>query len=160
MSAEEAKQLFDETCRRLLLDPEKVARLHGFEIAEVRLVSQHLVSGLKQGTSPPWLFDPSFPGSGVVSSCRGDLLAGTTLVEVKAGNRGFRAEDVRQVLVYLALNYVARQHEITHMMLLNPRSGHYSKLSVTSLCLFASGLSENELLESIIFGFSLQGTSV
>src|SRR5688572_23421659 len=47
---------------------------------------------------------PRFPGCGWLGECAGDVLAEGTLFEVKAGQRAFRSTDVRQVLIYCALN--------------------------------------------------------
>lgn len=81
---------------------------------------------------------PRFCGCGILSACSGDLLAGTTLYEVKAAKEGFRQPNLRQLLVYCALNFAAPLHEIRRVGLINPRRGTFFRSDldtfVTKLC--------------------------
>ncbi len=73
--------------------------------------------------------DPPFPGYGILANCRGDLLCGSTLVEIKANagrryNKPFENRDFRQLIVYCALNYLAgHKYRISMINLFNPRMG-------------------------------------
>lgn len=93
---------------------------------------------------------PRFDGCGIIDSCNGDLLTKGTLIEVKAGDRPFRLVDVRQVLVYCALNHAKPMHKIEEILLINPRRGVYFSNSLDSLCLELSGISKYDIFQRII----------
>ena len=105
------------------------------------------------------VFSPKFPGCGFIQTCVGDILCDHTLYEVKAGMREFRAVDLRQLLTYAALNAESDTFNITHLSLLNPRTGKYwiGKLSEISIAI--SGLPESELLNSIVNAISMDKLS-
>lgn len=93
---------------------------------------------------------PEFSGCGIVDNCAGDILAGKTLYEVKAGERTFRLVDIKQVLVYLALNQSISRYEIHNIGLLNPRMGVFFKIEAEEFAHRISGKSSVELLSDII----------
>jgi len=93
---------------------------------------------------------PVFPGCGWVMECAGDVLSGSTLFEVKAGQRGFRSLDVRQTLVYCALNFAAKTYDISTVCLVNPRTGLFAEESLEDLCRAVSGASAVETLAAIV----------
>ena len=66
------------------------------------------------------IIQPRFRGCGVLDSCYGDLLASQCLYEVKMVDRNLRGMDLRQVLVYCALNYRSQQYIINSVSILNP----------------------------------------
>lgn len=88
----------------------------------VALAKRHLRFFRRKGDLQPL---PSFPGCGWLSECAGDVVAEKTLFEVKSGQRGFRSTDLRQVLAYCALNFAAKNYDISHVCLVNPRVGTY-----------------------------------
>ena len=51
------------------------------------------------------------------------MLVGRTLYELKAGARPFHLEDLRQLIVYAALEKAGGKGAITKFGLLNPRMG-------------------------------------
>lgn len=93
---------------------------------------------------------PTFRGCGWLESCDGDVLGSETLFEVKAGDRGFRGVDVRQVLAYCALNFADKQHSIGRVCLVNPRLGRWFEEDVDALCREAGGASAVEVLSDIV----------
>ena len=97
----------------------------------------------------PVLFPP-FPGCGFIVESYGDVIAGHTIYEVKAGERSFRSADFRQLLAYSALNYAAEKYHITHLAILNPRIGTYFRAEVEDVARAVSGLTSAELFEEII----------
>jgi hypothetical protein len=112
--------------------------------------------------------EPTFAGCGVVDQCRGDLLADSTLTEIKAGERrgrasrisSFRSVDIRQILTYLALNHAAPEPKaILEVCLLNPRLGLAFKTTVQDLCFNVSGLETRQLLDSVSFEMSRSDVS-
>lgn len=93
---------------------------------------------------------PSFPGCGVVGNCTGDLLYEKCLVEVKAGERSVSSADIRQILIYCALNhYGDNPYEITSVELFNPRQGTVWTEEVGRLTKAISGASPPEVFERI-----------
>ena len=101
------------------------------------------------------IHSPFFPGCGLMANCNGDLLYGTTLVEIKArmekqGRKPFRPEDFRQVLVYCALNYLANDnYDIQKIQLFNPRMGVYWESDLQEFIYLISNSTSSALFESI-----------
>lgn len=93
---------------------------------------------------------PCFPGCGWVDTCWGDVVVNSELVEVKAGERRFRSADLRQVLVYLALNFCAKTYDISSICLVNPRTGQFHRSSLEDLCTAIAGRPAADVLGSII----------
>jgi hypothetical protein len=98
----------------------------------------------------PVVFAPRFPGCGCVDECNGDLLQGDCLCAIKAGDSGFRTQDLRQVLVYCALNFASRTYPINAVCLVNPRRGVYWTEKVDALCLAIAGTSPADVYGEII----------
>ena len=93
---------------------------------------------------------PTFPGCGWLMECAGDVLSGATLYEVKAGERGFRSIDMRQTLIYCALNFAAKRYDIAAVCLVNPRLGIVVEEDLEHLCGAASGAPAVEVLAAIV----------
>jgi len=102
---------------------------------------------------------PSFPGCGFVDDCEGDVFVEQALYEIKAGERTFRLVDVKQILVYLALNQCSKHYEINRVGFLNPRMGVFYSLDVEELVLRLAGKSSVELLSDIVYFVSSSGVS-
>jgi hypothetical protein len=92
---------------------------------------------------------PQFLGCGIIDPCEGDLLAGTTLYEVKNVERDFRLADLRQLLCYCALNAASPTYKIDNVGLVNARGGVYYIVNLNALCLAAGGTSATALLSEI-----------
>ena len=75
-------------------------------------------------------FHPLFRGCSFLSDCQGDLYYDSILVELKAGQRNFIVEDIRQLLVYILLNFLSKQYELRRVELLNPRTGQHFEMSL------------------------------
>lgn len=93
---------------------------------------------------------PPFAGCGLLSACRGDLLIGQTLYEVKAVEEGFEQPDLRQLLTYCALNFAAPRYDIRGAGLLNPRLGTFFRSDLEWLVQNLSGREPAELFYEII----------
>lgn len=102
-------------------------------------------------TDNPIAFWPQFAGCGFVDDCEGDILTGKTLYEIKAGERTFRLVDIKQILVYLALNLAAPCYKIERVILLNPRMGVFYEFQIDDLAFRISGKPSVELLSDIIY---------
>ena len=110
------------------------------------------ITGLYTGTL---IHDPHFPGCGLLSNCNGDLICGTTLVEIKAnremkGRKPFRPEDFRQLLTYCAMNYLANDiYDIQKIHLFNPRMGYLWQSDLEEFVFLISNSTGADLFESI-----------
>ena len=101
------------------------------------------------------VFEPEFRGCGLIDACKGDVLAGFTLVEFKNVDRPFRSTDWRQCLTYCLLNQAGLTHSICEVALMNPRRGLTVKIPLDELALEASGSRFAELgknFEELISG--------
>lgn len=124
------------------------ANLELLEAMELARNTQHFVS--HYCANKELLFNPAFSGCGILSECEGDLIIGNTLFEVKAGDRLFRGIDIRQLLLYSALNWNAKQHEFDHIGLLNPRNGVYFTMKIDNLCIRTASMSKDEVFSRIV----------
>lgn len=149
----------------------RIAQLDGKAIAEVpALDATEVVAAAELASSTQRYFlnkheadhilvGVAVPGCGLVDAAEADVLAGRALYELKAVQRSFRGADFRQVLVYAALNYAGRTHEISDMGVLNPRLGAVYRLSIDSFARLTAGISGNELLAEVVEAMSRPGTS-
>lgn len=92
---------------------------------------------------------PTFPGCGIIDTCQGDVLIPRTLFEVKAGDRGVRSIDIRQLITYATLNYIAGSYEISSVGLINPRTGIWFQMSLDEVCFEVSGKSTSDMLSEV-----------
>jgi hypothetical protein len=102
---------------------------------------------------------PIFPGCGIVDASAGDVFFDGTLWEVKAGDRSFLSTDVRQLLIYAALNKASGARIIRRIGLVNPRIGVSFLTSIDEACVEVSGRQPEELLNEIIMIISSGDTS-
>jgi hypothetical protein len=100
------------------------------------------------------ILKPKFNGCGILSSCEGDLIAGSCLYEIKAGDRGFRVLDLRQLLTYSALAYASESLAFTEIGLFNPRTGVAWRRSLEEVCLAISGLRMTDTLSALVEQFT------
>lgn len=106
-----------------------------------------------------YALSPRFPGCGILSSCLGDLMCGETLYEIKAGERNFRLIDVRQIIIYIALNKVSRLYPITNVCLFNPRIGISTEMRVDELIDLCSGRTTADISDEIFNFLSSEAVS-
>jgi hypothetical protein len=102
---------------------------------------------------------PKFSGCGIISECEGDVIAGTCLYEVKAGDRGFRVADIRQLLIYAALAHASNTLNFNRIGLINPRTGMVWVRTLDAVCLSISGLKASDVLSKLIGHLTPAGTS-
>lgn len=117
------------------------------DIAEAKQLAERYARFFRN--KHPFL-QPAFPGCGWLSECSGDALVDSTLFEFKAGQRKFRSIDVRQALIYCALNFAAKRYDITTLCLVNPRLGTFVEEDLELLCQEISGASAVETLSAIV----------
>lgn len=95
-------------------------------------------------------FRPPFLGCGMLDACEGDVLIGEDLWEVKSGDRHFRQTDIRQLLIYCALNHAARSRQIDCFSLVNPRAGVVADGTISDLTHDVAGCDPGTLFDEII----------
>lgn len=95
-------------------------------------------------------YRPAFLGCGMLDACEGDILMGDELWEVKSGDRQFRQTDVRQILIYCAMNHAARTRQIDRYSLVNPRAGVVVGGRVGDLTYEVAGCDPGTLFDEII----------
>lgn len=108
---------------RLSFSIPEILPLTKSELEESVQIANALPSFFYRKDLPKLIFWPSFKGCGSIHSCKGDIIFDDTLVEVKAGDRHFGINDVRQILTYLALNFSSQQYDLNNIALINPRTG-------------------------------------
>lgn len=99
---------------------------------------------------------PLFAGSGIISKCRGDILARdrSVLYEVKSGNRSSRSVDYRQLCVYAALHFAEWGLVIQNIGLINPRTGVIVRVGMEDFARQVSGQSAVTLFQLMVECFS------
>jgi hypothetical protein len=97
---------------------------------------------------------PAFRGCGLVGSCNGDVMKGSTLFEVKAGDRKFRSIDYRQLLIYAALHYSEAREILGRLGVCNPRTGVAVVVPTQTFAYEVSGLNALELFERVLAALS------
>ena len=140
---------------RAALDGDTSSALSADELADideqVRRLTLRICPGLIVHAV---VLSPEFSGCGMIDTCRGDVLVGETLFEIKAGDRPFRALDVRQLVTYVALNYAGHQRAISTVALVNPRVGISVEMDLGEFCFEVSGQDTAGLLAEMIYAMS------
>jgi hypothetical protein len=94
---------------------------------------------LKLWPGEPIVFSPFIRGSGLLGSCFADLSVGRMLFEVKTVVRPFHSRDLRQLLLYLALQDSTGERRWRYGGLFNPRLSLFCTFSVDWLVSRLSG---------------------
>ncbi len=84
-------------------------------------------------------FSPRVPGTGFIPSCCGDISIGQTLLEVKTVNRNLSGKDIRQLIIYLALQASTGQRRWPSAGFFNPRRGIMAEFTVDPILFRLSG---------------------
>lgn len=112
----------------------------------IKAISDRLIYRYKDKNT---IFYPQFNGCGILDNCQGDLFSNQTLIEIKAGDRNITVQDLRQLLIYSALNWLSGACNIYYIELFNPRTGHLWNASIQEFISSISDLSMEELFEQI-----------
>jgi hypothetical protein len=158
-ASKDAQSTWSEVCRWLGEEPVGRYKLTNRVWQDVYTISRNIHSFILENTAIDVVFEPVFPGCGVISQCFGDVIVDEMLVEVKAGDRGFRATDLRQVFIYCALARAIGAPLITTICLMNPRWGVSWTSSVDDAATGCGASSSAELLDDIVRGAVLLGVS-
>jgi hypothetical protein len=104
-------------------------------------------------------FWPEFPGCGIIQQCKGDIIQGNNLIEVKAGDRTFRITDLRQLLTYCCLNFASKKYDLHSVTLLNPRRGVFYETSIAALVTACTGARAIDFFTDMVAFISTEGNS-
>lgn len=96
---------------------------------------------------------PEFKGCGVVDKSHGDIAHDDWLFELKCVDRNFRGSDLRQLLVYCALDFSQHGSRLEKVGLINPRRGTVVCLDIGLLCKFISGKGPHDFFSVLIDKF-------
>lgn len=95
-------------------------------------------------------FNPTILGAGFLAKCTADLSIGDTLFEIKTVNRNLASKDIRQLIVYLALQSVTGDRRWLKAGFLNPRKAVYHEFFVDDIIYRMSGRSAIEVFQDLI----------
>jgi hypothetical protein len=144
---------FEEAIRRIQRLPRSkipaLATILNSGTIEATLIAHHLTRYFSDAHAD-LIVSPPIPGCGWVNDAEADILSGTTLYEVKAGERHFRIADLRQVLTYCALNFSSKTYRIDAVGLINPRSGAFVVDSLDDICQRVAGAPAVDVLSDIV----------
>jgi hypothetical protein len=130
------------------------------EVKEANALAKVLTAFVKLQASHEVIVPrPPFAGCGLLAACQGDLLIGQTLYEVKAVDGGFAQPDIRQLLIYCALNFAAPRYDIRRVGLINPREGTFFCSDLEVLVQNLSGRGSSELFYEIMDFLSTERVS-
>lgn len=120
--------------------PTEIVRLSDVELTEgLRLCGRYPALYAAFPANSVIEFCPAFPGAGFLNSSEGDLGIGDCLIEVKTTTRKPAGKDIRQLIVYAALDANAGNRRWTHVGIFNPRRGTLHRVEIDSLILRLSG---------------------
>jgi hypothetical protein len=92
---------------------------------------------------------------GYVDSCAGDIAIGKVLIEVKTVNRNISGRDIRQLLVYFALESATATPRWMSAEFFNPRRACSYKFEIDEIVKSVSGgRPANDVLEDIVDYFA------
>lgn len=120
----------------------------GHELAEVEVLAKRLESFLAD--EPHVIVWPHFPGCGWLDAAEGDAMSREILYEVKAGDSGFKGQDIRQVLCYAALAKAGGLPVPQSACIVNPRRGVALSDTLDDLCMDVAGMPVGDMLDAII----------
>ena len=96
-------------------------------------------------------FSPQVAGAGFLGLCKADLSIDDTLYEVKTVSRNIAGKDIKQLLIYLSLQYSTGNRRWKYAGFYNPRKAQCYKFSIDHLIYRTSGgKSTSELFSDII----------
>jgi hypothetical protein len=136
---------------------ERESRATGFALSEgerqegFRLCGRY--SALYQRFSDSDIeFCPRLPGAGFLDSAEGDLSLGDCLIEVKTTTRKTAGKDLRQLIIYVALNANAGHgNRWKRMGIFNPRRGTLQIAEIEPLILrLSGGVPRSDVLADLI----------
>lgn len=143
ITRKEEKKIFSaamEGASRFLNRLYSQKKLNSSEIKEARSLCDRLLAFFVNfNIESSYIANPQFPGCGIIGTCVGDIIVGKCLFEVKTTSDNFHAPDFRQVIVYLALNYLSGLYDLEKVSFVNPLRGVYFEIDVEDFIISISG---------------------
>jgi hypothetical protein len=84
-------------------------------------------------------FQLPIPGAGILSSCNADLAIGHSLYEVKTVTRNLSSNDIKQIIIYLALSKNKNTYKWQNVGFFNPKKSTYLEFDIEDLIGTISG---------------------
>ena len=123
------------------------------ELNNIQKLSENICEFIFETNGKIIKFRPKLKGYGIIPDLEADLVIDDTLYEIKTVTRNFKSSDLRQVIVYLALNHASKGNNWKYGGLYNPRKGRSSKFNVNHLVYNLSGGNPpNEAFENLLNG--------
>ncbi|MDO6437488.1 hypothetical protein Q4534_08730 [Cyclobacterium sp. 1_MG-2023] len=126
--------------------------LDTFELDQInsKIINEQTDRLVKTYFGKTLVFDPKFRGCGIIANCQGDIYYENTLCEIKAGERNLQASDIKQLLVYCALNWLTEEKlAIDSIEIFNPRQGIFWNTKLIDLMDNISTLPMEDLFEEL-----------
>ena len=149
------KDAFDDNTIRSMAQTSGIEIVNTYEgrnvLPEANLNAAELDEGLElanryesfarcHGGAERCAFQVPIKGCGFLQACRADLVIGDDyLVEVKTVKRSLAGKDIRQLVVYLALNSVTNPHPWQYAGFFNPRRATFHRFRTRALIDLMSG---------------------
>ena len=112
---------------------ESELNLSVIEIEQVRKISENLLAFINSHNSPNVIFKPSLKGYGFIADLEADLAIDDILYEVKTVKRNFKTSDLKQLIIYLALQQMDDKNKSwEYAGLYNPRKDTYCRFKVST----------------------------
>jgi hypothetical protein len=143
ISSNEKKALSDIMTDDVLAD-----NINNEELEIIKSISQRLI--LEYSAKETLKIRPKLKGCGILFETNGDIIYEETLTEIKAGDRNFSVQDLRQLYVYLSLNYESKEFDLQQIELCNPRTGILWRENIEIVSENIGGCSSTEIYNEII----------
>ncbi len=96
------------------------------------------------------VINPQLMGCGMLGMCEADISIDYRLIEVKTVSRSFSSRDIRQLIIYLALDSISGANRWSQAVLFNPRAARYVALEPRPIIEYVSaGRSSIDVYRSI-----------
>jgi len=106
-------------------------------------------------------FGPKIKGAGFLSECKADISIGNTLYEVKTVDRNIAGKDIRQLIIYLALQNNTGNRRWKYAGFFNPRQSIYHEFNVDEIInRMSGGKSSLEVFQDLIDFVSLRDIQI
>lgn len=112
---------------------ENELKLSLLEVEQVRKISKNLEAFIRRDNPIKVVFRPELRGYGFIPDLEADLSIDDTLYEIKTVKRNFKTSDLKQLIIYLALQQVNSESKSwEYAGLYNPRKGKYCRFKVST----------------------------
>ncbi len=135
--------------------PELELSLSETEKNEAKLIAFNIIEFINRIKKNSCQFKPRLIGYGIIPEIKADLLIDDTLFEIKTVNRNFRSTDLKQLLIYIALQHMSSDAKWQYAGLYNPRRGIYCRFYIKRLIYdLSGGRSLHDVFEGLLNGLT------